>query len=169
MIYRSAKPEDAEAIAHVHIAGWRFAYRGILTDALLAALDTERRAEYWYRQLIDSGVDVLVAVEKDTICGFYACGAPRDPNEAPTSWELRSIYVLPDRHKRGIGKALFDLALHASRRRGASIMTLWVAERNTSARSFYNSRGMRSDGSAQTHAVSDGAVLQRVKYTLQLM
>ena len=41
---RSARPGDAEAIAQLHVASWRVAYRGIVDDAYLDALDVGARA-----------------------------------------------------------------------------------------------------------------------------
>ena len=40
---RRARPEDAEAVARVHVAGWRHAYRGLLPDDYLDGLDWRDR------------------------------------------------------------------------------------------------------------------------------
>lgn len=42
-IFRKAIPGDAPAIARLLTEAWRQAYRGILSDALPAAIDVERR------------------------------------------------------------------------------------------------------------------------------
>ena len=42
---RAATPDDARGIAEVHVAGWRWAYRGQMPDALLDSLSVEDRAE----------------------------------------------------------------------------------------------------------------------------
>ncbi|HEX7041129.1 MAG TPA: hypothetical protein VF202_13505 [Trueperaceae bacterium] len=44
MLIRAAKPEDALAIGRVHVDPWRTTYRGLLPDAVLAALSVEQRA-----------------------------------------------------------------------------------------------------------------------------
>ena len=44
MEIRRAVAEDADAIAAIHVAGWRETYAGILPAAHLAALSVERRA-----------------------------------------------------------------------------------------------------------------------------
>ena len=40
-VIREATPEDARAIATVHVASWRTTYRGLLRDAYLDSLDLE--------------------------------------------------------------------------------------------------------------------------------
>jgi hypothetical protein len=46
-LIREATPADAAGIAEVHIAGWRWGYRGLLPDALLESLSVERREVGW--------------------------------------------------------------------------------------------------------------------------
>ena len=50
---RPAIPEDAPAIARVHVASWRETYAGIVPDEFLASLKVERREV----QAIDSVAD----------------------------------------------------------------------------------------------------------------
>jgi hypothetical protein len=42
-----ACPDDAEAIARVHVDSWRTTYQGILPDEVLAGLSVERRRAFW--------------------------------------------------------------------------------------------------------------------------
>jgi ribosomal protein S18 acetylase RimI-like enzyme len=169
MIYRHATVEDAEEIAKVHIAGWRFAYKGILSDAVLSSLDVAKRTADWQQRLLDENIDTFVAADGDLICGFCACGPFRDACEVRDIWELLSIYLLPAVRGNGVGKALFELAIQSARGHQATTMALWVAEKNESARGFYASRGMSTDGIPHAHAVGDGAELRRVKYSLTFM
>jgi hypothetical protein len=39
---RPATPDDADAIASVHVRSWQAAYRGIVPDAMLDALSIQR-------------------------------------------------------------------------------------------------------------------------------
>lgn len=47
--------DDARAIAAVHIASWRAAYRGLLPDAALDALTLDGREGDWRRWLAPGG------------------------------------------------------------------------------------------------------------------
>ena len=61
---RRAHVEDADALAAVHVSAWRAAYRGVMSDDFLAAMDVTRWAEGWRRRLDapESGVVTLVGV-----------------------------------------------------------------------------------------------------------
>jgi ribosomal protein S18 acetylase RimI-like enzyme len=68
---------------------------------------------------------------------------------------LDHLYVHPDAQHRGVGSTLLD---HAKRLRSSGF-SLWVFQRNTSARRFYEARGVRlvrlSDGSGNEEGEPD--------------
>ena len=51
---RTAVPDDAHPIAHVHVATWQTAYKGQLPDEMLQNLDVDRRRQGW-EQIIERG------------------------------------------------------------------------------------------------------------------
>ena len=53
-LVRSAELDDATAIARVHVATWRSAYRGLLPDEFLASLGLSHYEERWRRSLHDN-------------------------------------------------------------------------------------------------------------------
>src|SRR5699024_6567525 len=111
---RTAEPADAAQIADVHVRTWQHAYRGLMPDALLDALDPAARAARWERIL--AGEDVggrgtnNVAVVDGRVVGFSTSGAARD-DEAPTPLELFAIYVDPASHGTGVATPLLDAAI----------------------------------------------------------
>ncbi|HNH26830.1 MAG TPA: hypothetical protein PLR93_07410 [Anaerolineales bacterium] len=50
---RKAVLKDASAIATVHVAAWKEAYRGIVADEVLNNLSIQRRTEQWTNSLSD--------------------------------------------------------------------------------------------------------------------
>ena len=72
-----ANVDDARAIAALHIASWRDAYRAELPADYLAAIDLDERAENW-RKRIAAGTIVLLEKNADSLAGFCACGPTRD-------------------------------------------------------------------------------------------
>jgi ribosomal protein S18 acetylase RimI-like enzyme len=54
---------------------------------------------------------------------------------------LAELYVVPDRRRRGLGRALMLAAIEHARRRGADYMDLNTAETDTAARALYESLG----------------------------
>jgi hypothetical protein len=72
---RTAGPDDALAIARVHVETWRSAYRGIVSDTYLASLSPVDRARVWRDLVADpTGARfVLVAHDEvDDVIGFAA-------------------------------------------------------------------------------------------------
>ena len=53
-LIRDAVPDDAEAISHVRVEGWRESYAHILSAGFLAAQDASAQVERW-RESIASG------------------------------------------------------------------------------------------------------------------
>jgi ribosomal protein S18 acetylase RimI-like enzyme len=166
---RIATEADAAAIARLHIASWRSAYRDILPRAYLEGLKTEERLDSWRRKLTDPDTTVFLAGGASDLLGFCACGPAHDGDLDPASvWEIYNLHVAPERRGGGIGRKLFGRALEAGRNRSARELTLWVVEQNVPARGFYERLGMLPDGAAQEHSVAPDAALFEVRYRLAL-
>src|SRR5215213_9906521 len=87
---RAATVDDAEAIAEVNVASWRWAYDGLLPASVLDALSVEGRAADWRTMITSQVCDVSVATGGDgRVVGFVNIGTTRDDDvPAPTSGEL---------------------------------------------------------------------------------
>src|SRR5947208_195366 len=93
---RAATVEDARAIAEVHVAGWRAAYRGQMPDALLDSLSVDERAEKRRRWIANpTSVDhrTWVAERDGRILGFANTGPIRDETAASRTAELLALYL----------------------------------------------------------------------------
>lgn len=132
---RYATPGDAETLADVHVATWQTAYAGIFPDEYLATLDQESRARWW-RQFIQRGAEVHVAVEGRVI-GF--CHA--DSSDEKGWGEIYAIYVHPDHWDEGHGFQLLSAGESTLRDRGHDRALLWVLESNERGRRFYERNG----------------------------
>jgi RimJ/RimL family protein N-acetyltransferase len=155
---RQAVPEDAAAIATVHVGSWQAAYRGLMPDALLDGLSVTQREVTWRDALSDDqGPAVYVAVQDGAVVGFCAVAAPgRDSDAADDSAEIGAIYVDPGLWRTGVGRALMDVALRDLRAGGWRSVTLWVLAENHQARHFYARLGFEPDGAEMTHEPSGG-------------
>ena len=138
----AAGPEDAGAIAALHVMSWRSAYRGLVPDEFLANQVEEDRRRLWESRLSepDEGQLVLKAVdESGMMVGFTCVLRDADPAWGPL---LDNLHVIPNLRGRGIGAIL----LRASREWSSETspgqpMHLWVIEGNTHARRFYDREG----------------------------
>jgi ribosomal protein S18 acetylase RimI-like enzyme len=101
MPIRPATVADADAIAALHVASWRSAYRGILKDGTLGtALDGERRA-HWRRKLAAmTPTDAVLIVEGQ---GFIAAWTAGDPGFGAY---IDNLHVHPERRSAGLGRRL---------------------------------------------------------------
>ncbi|MCC6984278.1 MAG: GNAT family N-acetyltransferase [Bauldia sp.] len=148
VIVRAALPADAEAIAAVHVAGWRETYAGIMSEEALARASVERRALHWYRMLTESPPQLAIFVAErrgegagdGAIVGFAAGGKGRDA-EIPADGEIHAIYMLRAHQRRGAGRALMRATAGALRETGHRAAYLWVLRENRPACAFYERLG----------------------------
>lgn len=147
---RLAKPEDALAIGRIHVAGWRYAYAGLLAQEMLDALDPAARAQEW-RDVLERrhwpGTTTLVASREGAILGFAAAGGARDDDlDRFVVGEIYAIYADPEAIGTGVGAALMRASLSFFRAHGFRTASLWALIGNDGARAFYERFGFALDG-----------------------
>ncbi|HEX8580702.1 MAG TPA: GNAT family N-acetyltransferase, partial [Acidimicrobiales bacterium] len=104
---RDARPEDARAVEQVRVAGWRAAYRGLVADDLLDALEvTGQRVADLTRAIAEPGpYDVALVAEQAgavvAMARLSPCGD--DDLDPATTAELRALYVDPGSWATGLG------------------------------------------------------------------
>ena len=172
MKHRLATVADAAAIADLHLASWRSAYKEFVRPGTLEALEPHSHASVWGRRIVVPEVRVELLEDRDGLLAFCAHGPSGDP-DAPTGpkgrwWEIKNLHVRPALRRTGAGGKLFDRAVDHARKVAAAAVTLWVVEQNEAARRFYLSKGMASDGVATTHVVATDDTIPVVRYRLPL-
>jgi L-amino acid N-acyltransferase YncA len=145
-IIRAATADDARAIAEIHVAGWRWAYRGLVPDGLLDSLSVERREEMWRAGLARAlpGWALFVAEREGEVLGFVGCGPSGDDDARENTAEVYAIYLQPEVQGTGVGRELF-----------------------ARTRRFYEIAGWRPDGSEKAQDW-DGHQLHEVRYRIDL-
>lgn len=166
---REAVPDDAPALAALHIGAWRSAYRGLVPDTVLDGLSVERRTAWWRERLGsgDAGRERTWVVEDDRgLAGFATGGAARDESAPPPpgAGEIQAIYLRPDRIGSGLGRALFEHAVADLRAAGFDPIVVWVFEANERARRFYEAAGFRADGATAPIDFGDGVIVPEMRY-----
>lgn len=150
---RRAEPKDAPAVARVHIASWRQAYRGLLPQEYLDSLSVETRTTSWakaFSQLPGQTPTNLVAELDGQIIGFACVGPSRDDGTDTATGELWGLYLDPAHWGAGHGHTLHTEALDVARGSGAAAAILWVLTNNQRARHFYERHGWAADGAEKT-------------------
>lgn len=129
---RRAVPEDATAIAAVHVRTWQVAYRGLVPDELLDGLSVAERETVWREALAgEQRPTVYVATSDEVVAGFCAVGTPtRDAGADGRVAEIGAIYVDPAVWRAGVARALMEIALadlRAADWHGVTLWGLWPA------------------------------------------
>lgn len=141
---RPATAADAAGIARVHVRAWREAYAHLLSADFLEGISVDERSARWSRILGSDRPDrtFRVAEQREQIVGFAVAGSSRDA-DAPRELELHAIYLLAAQHGSGLAQGLIDTTL------GERPASLWVAQDNPRAVSFYSRNGFKSDGTSK--------------------
>ena len=172
MTLRLATPADARAIAELHLASWRSAYAPFLRPGVLEALELEPHVVEWRRRVGVPRVRIELDEREGALIAFCAHGPSGDADAGAEpgrlAWEIKNLHVRPDLKRTGAGGRLFDMSVAHARAEGADSVTLWVVERNASARSFYEKKGMRPDGGRTTHTLGADGTMPVVRYRLPL-
>jgi ribosomal protein S18 acetylase RimI-like enzyme len=163
-----ATPDDAQALAAMHVASWHETYSGLLPDNILAALSVQSRAAAWSKILLEPATAnssvVYLAEHQETIIGFGSCGAQRTESLKDNGYdgEVSGIYVLREFQKGKIGTQLFRSMSSDLLRRGFKAAALWVLRENFRARRFYEHFGGKVI--AEREDVREGTVLIELAY-----
>jgi len=152
MKLRPASVADAHAIAEIHVAAWRAAYRGLIADEVIRSITLEERRGFWKGVLLKPvGWKVDLAEDDDGIFAFCSYGPTRD-QDADGAAEIYAVYVHPHKWRRQAGRALCEHALREAATREHDAMTLWVVKGNDPACRFYERLGFARDGAERTNS-----------------
>lgn len=141
---RQPEPGDVESLAALHVAVWRHAYRGLIEQSLLDAMDADRSVRRWNATVErlrtdDLGHTVLAAFAEGEAIGIAEVGRAQD-DDAPLPVEVLSLNVAGRWHGKGVAQDLMQRAV------GDADAYLWVLRGNDRAISFYRKLGFELDG-----------------------
>jgi GNAT superfamily N-acetyltransferase len=191
---RDARPDEARAIAEVHVVSWRAAYRGLLPAEVLDGISVDGRERMWAGILRDPAPRraVLVAAEDAKVLGFAALGPSRvaelaveagttegiaegtvEATTAETGIEIETgevyaLYLHPDHWGTGLGARLHTAGLRRLREYGFVSAVLWVLAGNERALAFYRRAGWTEDGGTKLDHGPGGAELDEIRLTRTL-
>ncbi|WP_327179011.1 GNAT family N-acetyltransferase [Streptomyces sp. NBC_01335] len=186
---REMTDEDCGAVATIRVRGWQSAYRGLIPQAYLDAMDIGRQTAALRERLAGGGAVNLVAVTdppetpgqpgpsgsaetpgppEPEVVGWACYGAYReDDGSRSEGGELYAIYVRPDRTGAGTGGALLAEVAGRAAADGFATLALWVLRENAGARRFYERAGFAPDG-AEEDFEAGGLMIPEVRYVRAL-
>ncbi len=139
---RPITPADADAVAALHAASWRSAYRGIFSDQFLDHEVAQERQQAWRErlQVTPSATDWGVVAEdaQGRLVGFAYVMPDHDPD-----WGhyIDNLHVAPDLKGGGVGKRLMQAVVAQLPAAPARPLHLWVLDANQPAKRFYAKLG----------------------------
>lgn len=151
MQLRMARHSDASSLAALSMEVWIGTYlrkgvSGFFADYALAEFTSAK-----FEAIIANEKDVIIVSDnEDGIDGFIRVGFDcPSPVSGGSQTEIKTLYVQPRHHGKGIGKALLSQAVAACADRKCTSVWLAVNSENTGAIDFYRVNGFAFDG--QTH------------------
>ena len=112
---------------------WSVAYKDILSKEQLAYMLDKMHSIQALTKLIDDGHQFIIPYE-DGVAKGYACY-----KIYPDKARIKKLYVLPDQHKKGIGKLLLNYIIEKSKQE-VNIIELNVNRQNNAV-DFYKKVG----------------------------
>ena len=143
MAVRTARANDAQAVARVYIDSWHDTYPAILPTDLLRAMTPRGQTARWHAAIVHGGREkVLVAdCPRHGVVGMTSFGPAQD-REIGCDGEVYTLYVLPDYFNLGIGTTLLRAAFGAMHGSSFTSCVIWAHALNP-ARYFYEAMGGR--------------------------
>jgi GNAT superfamily N-acetyltransferase len=106
---KAASRNDLPLINQMAIIIWDTAYKDILSKDQLAYMHHKMNSVEALTKLIDDGHQFIISYEDDVAKG-YACFKIYTDKA-----RIEKIYVLPDQHKKGIGKLMMDYIIEKAK------------------------------------------------------
>ena len=119
---RAATPADIPAITRIYAHAVRHGTASFELHPPDEAEMTQRQ-----RMLLDAGYPYLVAQADGAVMG-YAYAGPYRARPAYRFSVENSVYVAPDAHRRGVGRALLDRLIAESEARGYRLMIAVIGD-----------------------------------------
>ena len=163
---RRGNVSDAVGVAKIQVGSWHEAYKGLMPDEYLAAFTVDKRTPVWRELLVDG--TTLVEHVDDDIVGFCSIGPARDDDlDNSVVGEIFALYVDPSQWRGGIGTRLCAAGLEWLAEHGYKSASLWVLERNTVGRRFYEKYGFKPDGAEEPYHAGQ-ETLNELRFAIDL-
>lgn len=162
MILRDATDDDLAAI----VAIYNHAVRN--TTAVFSTVETDRAGRAaWMAARREKGFPVLAAEADGAVVGFASYGEFR----AFPGYRLtveHSVYVAPEAHRRGVGRALMQALIGRARAAGLHVMVGGIDADNAASLALHRALGFVESGRLPETAAKFGRWLTLVFVQLRL-
>ncbi|WP_320202504.1 GNAT family N-acetyltransferase [Agrobacterium rosae] len=163
MFFRNATESDTSSLAAISIEVWIGTYlrngvNGFFADYALAEFTAAKfeaiiaaNAEHIIVSENENGIDGFIRLSLDSPAPLPGC----------SSTEIKTLYVQPRHHGKGVGKGLLNEGLRQCANLGVDAVWLTVNSENTAALTFYSALDFHNIGQTQFR-IADQAYLNEV-------
>jgi RimJ/RimL family protein N-acetyltransferase len=167
---RQATPDDADAIAELHMRSAEVGFTNIFAGSDLAMSREELAADWWERLQHDARLNrsTLVAESDEQIVGVLIAGP--DPYDSAVG-RVSRLYIDPQTWSQGVAGQLLDACITRLRELRCRVATAWIMEPNLRAQAVVERLGAKRTGARQPtceRATADPGGVEDVEYELLL-
>ena len=141
ILIRNVIEKDIPNVADIQVNGWKRAYKGIIDDAILNAMNKEEKIESFKMNYQKNGF--IVAELENKVVGFcrYIDNNEFTPDMQDIDCEITALYVKPNLKYNGIGTKLFQFVTNEFKSKNKTTMILWCLKDNEPSKKFYTKMG----------------------------
>lgn len=152
---RKAKAGDEKTLAYIQTQAWKSAFDGIISADDMEKYTNAAKAEEMYIRVINSDYANISILEIDERPHCIASWSKARNSQLSGCAEIICIHSLCDNWGKGYGSMMMNHILNETKNSGFKSVVLWVFEKNTRARRFYEKHGFFLTDNSQ---ISYGAV-----------
>lgn len=147
---RKARNDDEKTLAYIQTESWKAAFAEIISADDMERCTDISKAETMYENVLKSGYAEISILEIDGKPHCIAAWSKVRTPEFSDSAELICIHSLRDNWGKGYGTLMINHIFNEIKILGYNSVLLWVFEKNTRARNFYEKHGFVLTDNTQT-------------------
>lgn len=140
IVLRKIEYNDIPSVVDIQMNGWKAAYKGIIDDDILDAMNRDEKINRMQNNYLDE--PFIVSVINNEVVGFcrYVYDNHYSP-DYPIDCEIVALYVKPELKYQGIGTKMFDYVINEYKKLNKKKMIIWCLRDNHPSRRFYEKMG----------------------------
>ena len=131
-VIKSAAAENAAILSDIMIRAWQSAFRGILSDAVIAQFTVPEKCTAMFSHILTSGEGTMYLAEADGVPMGLLYWLPEE-----NSMRIEALLTVPEAWGQGVGAALLEKAISDAVARKMRCAHVWPFAQNIRARRFY--------------------------------
>ena len=146
---RKSKSGDEKTLAYIQTESWKSAFADIISAEDMERCTDIVKAESMYENVIKSGYAEMSILEIDGKPHCIAAWSKARNPQFSDCVELICIHSLSKNQGKGFGSMMMNHIINEIKNTGYNSVLLWVFEKNTRARHFYEKHGFELTDNTQ--------------------